>query len=357
MSSTFGKKFLTALFMPPTLVFGINPTVALIDGWGSMRDQFQLGCSLASSSPWIFWIGKITWCCLCLEDKKLFLILSVDHRWSILFNQNMRNSEKRVWDMGVWTDEWVMQLPESWQGGKIYDERILGAQVACTCLYLSPLYHPPPTPTPSTSGSPFKIQVKIQLPKIFLWALQLVSATFFFFNSHSRTFFHCFWRERKGERERSVNVREKHQLGASCVHPNWGLNQQPRYVPWLGIEPTAFCCMGQCSNQLSHASPGWATFFFDMFSKFSPPSIPVLRIVIVSYLSLNSVLLVQNLYITQNTVHSRWPINICWNLKKWGWKKCLMSKVKRAFWRRWHSNRNLTYGEGGSTFSSSRCYG
>ena len=35
-------------------------------------------------------------------------------------------------------------------------------------------------------------------------------------------------RERKGE---NIDVREKHQLVASCTHPNWGLNPQPRHVP------------------------------------------------------------------------------------------------------------------------------
>ena len=36
-----------------------------------------------------------------------------------------------------------------------------------------------------------------------------------------------------GERgkERNINVREKHQFVASCMHPDWGLNPKPRYVP------------------------------------------------------------------------------------------------------------------------------
>ena len=34
--------------------------------------------------------------------------------------------------------------------------------------------------------------------------------------------------------------------------PNQGLNLQLRYVPWPGVEPKTFWCMGQCSNQLSH---------------------------------------------------------------------------------------------------------
>ena len=38
-------------------------------------------------------------------------------------------------------------------------------------------------------------------------------------------------RERERERERNISVREKHQLGASCMRPNQGSNPQPRYVP------------------------------------------------------------------------------------------------------------------------------
>lgn len=47
MSSTFGKKFLIALFMPAELVFSVSLTVAFIDGGGSVRDPFQLSRSLA----------------------------------------------------------------------------------------------------------------------------------------------------------------------------------------------------------------------------------------------------------------------------------------------------------------------
>ena len=38
-------------------------------------------------------------------------------------------------------------------------------------------------------------------------------------------------RERERKRERKVDVRDKHQLVASCTHPNQGSNPQPRYVP------------------------------------------------------------------------------------------------------------------------------
>ena len=39
------------------------------------------------------------------------------------------------------------------------------------------------------------------------------------------------------------------------MHPDRGQNLQPRQVPWPRIEPTAFCCRGRRSEQLSH--PTW----------------------------------------------------------------------------------------------------
>ena len=46
--------------------------------------------------------------------------------------------------------------------------------------------------------------------------------------------------------------RETHRSIAShmCPHQEW--NPQPRYVPWLGINPKPFWCTGQFSNQLTH---------------------------------------------------------------------------------------------------------
>ena len=46
------------------------------------------------------------------------------------------------------------------------------------------------------------------------------------------------FRERK--REKIINVREKHQLVTSCMHPYQGLNLLLRYVP--GIECEALRC-------------------------------------------------------------------------------------------------------------------
>ena len=56
---------------------------------------------------------------------------------------------------------------------------------------------------------------------------------------------------REGEREKHTCDRETPSV-ASYMCPDQGLNPYPRYVPRLGINPAAFWCMGQCSNQLSH---------------------------------------------------------------------------------------------------------
>ena len=48
-----------------------------------------------------------------------------------------------------------------------------------------------------------------------------------------------------------IYLRERETV-AFCMHPDLGLNLKPRYVPWPGMEPATFWCLGQCSNQLSH---------------------------------------------------------------------------------------------------------
>lgn len=58
-------------------------------------------------------------------------------------------------------------------------------------------------------------------------------------------------RERGTERKREINVREKQQPVACCMHPNWVSNPQPRYAPWLRIKPIPFGWRGLCSNHLS----------------------------------------------------------------------------------------------------------
>ena len=51
-----------------------------------------------------------------------------------------------------------------------------------------------------------------------------------------------------------------------CIHGNRESNPQPRYVPWLGIEPRPSGVQHQCSNQLSHlARASYSTMQADLF--------------------------------------------------------------------------------------------
>ena len=73
-----------------------------------------------------------------------------------------------------------------------------------------------------------------------------------------------YWRG--GGRERNINMREKHQLVVSHTLSYHGSNQQPRYVPWLRIEPPTFWCMGWYSNQLNHNSQGNNYYLVKLFA-------------------------------------------------------------------------------------------
>ena len=61
---------------------------------------------------------------------------------------------------------------------------------------------------------------------------------------------HWFYRE-KGGRETRMGERNIDQLPPLHAMTS-DRTPQPRYVPWLGIELTTFCCVGLRSNQLSH---------------------------------------------------------------------------------------------------------
>ena len=71
--------------------------------------------------------------------------------------------------------------------------------------------------------------------------------TWVLFYSHLRTFSHCFWKERKGEkvkerkREREMSMRERAvDVSPSHTLPHQGSKLQPGYVPiWF---------MGRCSD-------------------------------------------------------------------------------------------------------------
>ena len=70
---------------------------------------------------------------------------------------------------------------------------------------------------------------------------------------------HIDFRERGREGER-----EKHWLAASCTWPDREpnlLELQPRYVPWLGIEPMTSRFTGQRSNRATPARTTSLNFF------------------------------------------------------------------------------------------------
>ena len=62
----------------------------------------------------------------------------------------------------------------------------------------------------------------------------------FFFNPHPKICLLIWQRETEWEREKNINVREKHWSAASHMGPDRGSNPQPRYVPWLGIRLETF---------------------------------------------------------------------------------------------------------------------
>ena len=62
------------------------------------------------------------------------------------------------------------------------------------------------------------------------------------------------FRDRGRERERNMDVWEKHSPVTSHMCPDQGSNPQPRPVSWSGIQPTKLQCMGQHSTQLSNAA-------------------------------------------------------------------------------------------------------
>ena len=72
-----------------------------------------------------------------------------------------------------------------------------------------------------------------------------------FGQSTIRIAFFFFSREKGGGRE-GEKEQEKHLLAASRMCPDWGLNPQPRHLPWPGIELATFHFVGWCPTK-------WAT--------------------------------------------------------------------------------------------------
>ena len=113
------------------------------------------------------------------------------------------------------------------------------------------------------------------LSAFFLWparTLKSIASLRFF----KKFFIYLFLERGKGreeERERNVDVSEKHCLVASCTHHIQGPNLQPRHVLWLGIELVTFCFCRMMPNQLNHTGQGSLRF-----SASFDPAIPLLGI-------------------------------------------------------------------------------
>ena len=56
------------------------------------------------------------------------------------------------------------------------------------------------------------------------------------------------------EKERNIDVREKHGSVASHPGPHWGLNLQTRHVPWLEIVPWPFALCDDAQPAEPHRS-------------------------------------------------------------------------------------------------------
>ena len=59
-------------------------------------------------------------------------------------------------------------------------------------------------------------------------------------NPHQRPCLLILEREGKAGGGRNIDVTEKHPSVASQMCPDQRSNRQPRYVSWLGTQPTAF---------------------------------------------------------------------------------------------------------------------
>ena len=72
-----------------------------------------------------------------------------------------------------------------------------------------------------------------------------------------KDFIYLFLDRREGgqkQRERNMDVREKHQSVASCTCPDLGLGWQPWQEPCLGATWVTLC--GMMPNLLSHTGQG-----------------------------------------------------------------------------------------------------
>ena len=67
-----------------------------------------------------------------------------------------------------------------------------------------------------------------------------------------------------GERERNIDVREKHQLVAFCTCLEEGSNLQPRHAPWPGIKLATFRLHGMMLQPTEPPSQGPGTLHYEV---------------------------------------------------------------------------------------------
>ena len=131
-----------------------------------------------------------------------------------------------------------------------------------------------------------------RLAKLWLWHLLFL----FFFNPHMRTSLLILERGkgRERERERNSNVREKHRLVAFHICPDLGPDPQPRYVPWLKLNPRPF-------SLWDDAPTNWATLArvaFIISALYSTTAFPVFHT--------NQAVVFLNIYCFPNTIIFFW---------------------------------------------------
>ena len=83
-------------------------------------------------------------------------------------------------------------------------------------------------------------------------------------------YFFIFRKGRKKEKERNIDMREKHQLVASRTCPNWGPNQQPRHMPYKKSNQGHFI-WGMVPNPLSYNGQGAFHFLLGRESFYKSP--------------------------------------------------------------------------------------
>ena len=150
-------------------------------------------------------------------------------------------------------------------------------------------------------------------------ALKGVNVSYFIIYLFIFTLGYVYWfqREREEEKRKREREREKHLLVISLRCLDQRLNPQPRYVPWLGIEPATFWCTGWHPNQLSHQAR--AISYFKSLSVTDRK--PFFLICIYGFLFLTW-FRIEHYFLAIATFHGNfWSIPIMWVNKIEAWLK------------------------------------